>query len=245
MPRSAEAKRRNVLRRARLAGGPRGITGKPPLSSGRPDPRNFKTVNPDTYSFPGYFTAEYLQAARPWAKAASPLRREGPSSPLLPSPTLPAVPKTGQEQVAPAPCTTCPTAGPQEPLDEEELILSSWRNKLILRRPPTLPVTQSTAIRPRNPPPPRPPYEGSKIFHHPALRALSVRSGSKSWKPCILSGPGVEACVYWKNPHRAAPTLVTRTADELKVITPGGRQRLDSLLNQISYPAILVDFRTK
>ena len=53
-------------------------------TSGRPDPRNFQTVDPDTYSFPGYFTAEYLQATRPWEEAASPPRREGPSS--LPSP---------------------------------------------------------------------------------------------------------------------------------------------------------------
>ena len=135
MPRSAEARRRrNALKRARFTGGPRGITRKSPRPSGRPNPHNFQTVDPDTYSFPGYFTAEYLQATRPWEEAASTLSRESPSSSLLPPTTLPADPKPGQEQVAQAPCTTCPTAGPQEPLDEEELILSSWRNKLLRKR---------------------------------------------------------------------------------------------------------------
>ena len=142
MPRFAEVKRRrNALRRGRFAG-LRGINRKPPLPSGRPDPRNFETVDPDTYFFPKYFTAEYLQATHPWEEVASPHRQKGSGSTHLPSTTLPADSKPGPPQVAPAPCTTCPTAGPQAPLDEEELILSSLRNKLILRRPPPLPFTQ-------------------------------------------------------------------------------------------------------
>ena len=209
MPRSAEAKkRRNALRRARFAEGPRGPTRKPPLPGGRPDPRHFQTIDPDTYSFPGYFTAELLQTTCPWEETASLSRREGHQ----PSTTLPPDPEPEQEQVAPALCTTCPTAGPQESIDEEELILSSWKNKLVLRWPPPIPVTRAQQF-------------DQEIFRLQGLPAKEVKyiaiqypelykyaRARQSWKPCILSGPGVEAFVYWRNPRRAAPTLVTRTA---------------------------------
>ena len=178
MLRSAEAKkRRNALRRARFADGLRGLTRKPPLPSGRPDPCHIQTIDFDTYSFPDYFTAEFLQTTCPREGAASPPRQEGPSSPALPSATL----------------TTDPYQGK-----------SKSHRPLARRAPPQglqgLPAKKVKYF----------------VVQHPELYQYA-RTG-QSWKSCVFSGPGVEASVYWRNPQRAAPTLVTRIADEEKVL---------------------------
>ena len=49
----------------------------------------------------------------------------------------------GLKPFHPAPCTACPNGGPTEPTNEEELILSSWENKLVLKRPLPIPVAQA------------------------------------------------------------------------------------------------------
>ena len=199
MARSAEVKRiRNALRRARSAGNTDHLARRPPPIRGRPDPHRFQTVDPDTYSFPGYFTIDFLLTINLSPDHSHPPEEGVPPHPRLESPSGSHTPATttaaqgdaqpGPEQCFPARCSAGPTRGPSERINEEELILPGWANELILRRPSPLTVSLAQAndqeiLRFRGLPAEE---ERSSAIKQPGLYQLA-----RAWQicePCILSG---------------------------------------------------------